>query len=457
MKKLLSVILILGAAFLLAACEPSETVKCGAGTVLKDGSCVAPENDEETDICGEGTTLVEGTCVLDEEDPLVCDEGYHEENGACVEDEEPVVCDEGYHEENGACVEDEDPLVCDEGYHEENGACVEDEEPLVCDEGYHEENGACVEDEVVDDAPANALEKLANIDFADSDLSAWSIEGNVALSHDASGYLVANVSSFTGQFYEENFLIRNLVTQSGYTYTVSFVAKTDVAGGRDVQFFLEDTDAGYAKYFLETETLTSDFQTFTYTYVATTTNNDTTLGVFVGEMVNAGLGNVIIDEIIIVKESGLVGTKVEEMLNSDFTDSDISNWVTEGNVALTHDANGYLVIDVTAFTGNFWEENVTYGDLIAEGWTNYTITVVIKGTVERDVILFAEDTDNGFEKYADVTFTVTTEWTTVELTFRPLVDNADTKIGFFFGTMDNAEAGQFMIDSITITAEPTFD
>jgi uncharacterized lipoprotein YddW (UPF0748 family) len=79
------------------------------------------------------------TSTVEKEEPLVCEQGYHEEDGVCVED--PLVCDDGYHEENGQCVID--PLVCNDGYHEEEGQCVKD--PLVCENGYYEYEGECVE------------------------------------------------------------------------------------------------------------------------------------------------------------------------------------------------------------------------------------------------------------------------------------------------------------------------
>lgn len=72
-----------------------------------------------------------------------CEDGYHEENGACVVD--VPVCEVGYHLENNTCVADE--LVCPIGTHEENGTCVDDPDPLVCEDGYHEENNECVKDE----------------------------------------------------------------------------------------------------------------------------------------------------------------------------------------------------------------------------------------------------------------------------------------------------------------------
>ncbi|MCF7925044.1 MAG: family 10 glycosylhydrolase [Candidatus Izimaplasma sp.] len=76
---------------------------------------------------------------VEKEVPLVCDSGYHEEDGVCVEDE--LICDPGYHEEEGNCVEDE--LICDLGYHEEDGACIEDVEEPTCPEGYEPIEGGC--------------------------------------------------------------------------------------------------------------------------------------------------------------------------------------------------------------------------------------------------------------------------------------------------------------------------
>ena len=142
------------------------------------------------------------------------------------------------------------------------------------------------------------------------------------------------------------------------------------------------------------------------------------------------------------------------MTNPDFANADISAWTKEGNITLTHDEQGYLVVNVSAFTGNFWEENITYRDLLAEAWTTYTVTITIKADVGRDVVLFAEDTNNGYQKYAEVTHSITTDWTTIDLTFKPLVDNADTTLGIFLGDMANAQLGNVYIDSIVITATP---
>jgi len=61
---------------------------------------------------GQGLGTIENDDV---EPPLVCDEGFHDEEGICVPDvEPPLVCDEGFHDEEGICVPDvEPPLMKD--------------------------------------------------------------------------------------------------------------------------------------------------------------------------------------------------------------------------------------------------------------------------------------------------------------------------------------------------------
>ncbi len=382
MKKITSVIFVFLIVFTLASCNTSSNIKCGAGTVYKDGTCQAPEQDDQT--------------PSDNQDP--------------TDNETPT----------------------------DNQNPTDNETP-------------------VDNTPVNALELIASTDFTSDDISAWVTEGNVELSHDSNGFLIVNVSSFTGEFYQENIQLPDMATEKDHTYTISIIAKTDINIGRDVQFFLEDTNNNFAKYFLETESLTTDFKTFTYTYVSTSDNSDSKLGIFLGSMENAELGNVIINSITVTKQDGLVGTYLEELENPGFDSNDISNWNKEGNVELSHDTNGYLVVNVTDLSVNFWEDNVTYGDLITEAWTNYTVTLRIKSSVERSIVVFAEDTNNGFAKYIEVTQSITTDWTEISISFKPTESNSDTKLGLFLGQMENASIGTIYIDSITIIADSTFE
>ena len=150
-------------------------------------------------------------------------------------------------------------------------------------------------------------EKLENVMFTDfpnqtftsSDISNQNPERNVVLTHNANGYLEANVSAYTGLFYQENIQLGGFYVTACVTYQVSFTVKTSIVGGRDVTFFVENTDAGYVKYFEITESITGAFQTFTYTFTPTQDNDYTKVGIFLGDMENAGLGIITIDSIII--------------------------------------------------------------------------------------------------------------------------------------------------------------
>lgn len=147
--------------------------------------------------------------------------------------------------------------------------------------------------------PDQFLEDLVNPAFTDADISMWQTEGQVVLSHNAAGYLEATVSGFTGAFYQDNLQLGGHVVRANVTYTVVIVLKTDVPAGRDVIFFIEDTNNNYAKYVESTATLTTDFTTFTYTFTPTVDNDDTKIGLFVGDMDNAALGTILIDSITI--------------------------------------------------------------------------------------------------------------------------------------------------------------
>ncbi|MDC0558861.1 carbohydrate binding domain-containing protein [Candidatus Izimaplasma bacterium] len=148
----------------------------------------------------------------------------------------------------------------------------------------------------------STMADMPNQDFTDADISGWGTEGTLTLAHDnTNGYMVVTVTELGANPWDQNigFPSQNLV--AGNTYEVTYVIKTAFAEGRDVTFFVENVDAGYAKYFEETETLTDSFQTFTYTFTPDANNDDTKLGIFFGNTSNPLIGDVIIDSITITE------------------------------------------------------------------------------------------------------------------------------------------------------------
>jgi hypothetical protein len=147
--------------------------------------------------------------------------------------------------------------------------------------------------------PDQLFEDLENPLFTNSDISMWKTEGQVTVSHNEEGYLEATVNGFTGAFYQDNIQLGGYFIRANITYTIEIIMKTDITNGRDVTFFIEDTDNNFSKYIESELSLTTAFQTFTYTFTPTVDNDDTKIGLFLGNINSAELGTIFIDKIII--------------------------------------------------------------------------------------------------------------------------------------------------------------
>ncbi len=133
-------------AALVSACSSGSSVgssdskdRCGRGTVLEDGKCVATDGA----VCGPGThDDGTGQCVADASGGLACGTGTHDDgNGNCVPDGGAGSCGAGTHDNgSGLCV----PDACQPGTHMDSaGHCV----PDACAAGTHNDgSGHCVPD-----------------------------------------------------------------------------------------------------------------------------------------------------------------------------------------------------------------------------------------------------------------------------------------------------------------------
>ena len=186
---------------------------------------------------------------------------------------------------------------------------------LTCGEGTVLEDGYCVIEQDVDD-PNNPLDtcseahnayEVVNGDFINAPAEPWFFIGGWmvnqpdsiwmqefdAIIFDVTDAALAERAVWDGAFWQPK-----VFTEAGYTYTVTYTLRTDEVNGRDVIVFLEDTDNNYIKFIEDTVTLTTEYQTFTYTYEATVDNNDTKVGIFFANDV----GTVIIDSILIERQ-----------------------------------------------------------------------------------------------------------------------------------------------------------
>jgi hypothetical protein len=134
MKSLSFVIFAMAVAVTCSGCGKVGT-PCGAGTIDREGRCVAEI------ICGTGTVNVGGTCVR--EDPTVCGAGTVNVGGKCVPDGSRTACGAGTVIMGGQCVPD-GSIICAQGtvFNPATSHC--DVDPSACGPGTAFLNGGCV-------------------------------------------------------------------------------------------------------------------------------------------------------------------------------------------------------------------------------------------------------------------------------------------------------------------------
>lgn len=234
MKSILKVVLIAVTLLIFSGCEKTDSFDCGEGTTLVDGACVPFTDDEINDEIPTNITCGAGTVLTD---------------GVCLPDGNNT----------GVPV----ASTCDNG------------------PGAHQ----VVNSDFVN-PPSEPWFFIGGWMVAQPD-SIW-MEDFDALIFDVTDAALAERAVWDGAFWQPK-----VYMEAGCTYTLTFTVRTDEVNGREVILFLEDTDDNYNKFIEETVTLSTEYQTFTYVYEATVTNNDSKIGLFFANDV----GTVIIDEI----------------------------------------------------------------------------------------------------------------------------------------------------------------
>ena len=362
-----------------------------------------------------------------------------------------------------ALVSCDEQLTCGEGTYLNNGTCIVGTDP---DKNNNQNNtGVCTDSkaayEVVNgdfmNAPAEPWFFIGGWMVNDPD-SIW-MENYNAIIFDVTDAAIDSRAVWDGAFWQPK-----IYTEAGYTYTVTFKVRTDEVNGREVIFFLEDTDNNYNKFFEDTVTLTQDYQLYTYEYVALTNNNDTKVGLFFAN----DIGTVIIDSILIdrVPTEGVPETcevvSLYEVVNGDFMNAPaepwffIGGWMVNDPDSIWMENYNAIIFDVTdaaidsraVWDGAFWQPKI-----YTEAGYTYTVTFKVR-TDEvngREVIFFLEDTDNNYNKFFEDTVTLTQDYQLYTYEYVALTNNNDTKVGLFFAN----DIGTVIIDSIIITREET--
>ena len=411
MKKILSLLLVLSLAFTLAACGDKDKIEelvCTGEQVLNAAKDACVDPDPVVTTCPDGQELVGDTCqdIVVVVDPT-CTATQQLIDGECVDD---AVCPTGTSNVNHVCKLDGLVLAGLPDLEVDSGTSVDlldgvtatgsdgtdysssitlqsDTCTIVDGSLFKDTGGACAvtynvivdgilarEERtitwVIDPNSVDTLADMRNQEFTDADISDWVIEGTLVLTHDPAGYLVVEVSALGGDPWSQNIGNINHIILPGTEYEVSYTLKTAYAEGRDVTFFVEDVNNGYSKYFEETRTLTNEFQTFTFTFTPDAFNDDTKLGIFLGNTSNPMIGTVIIDSITITAAGGgnvapVITGADDVVLNvdaefdarqgvvaTDFEDGDLTVYVAvQGVVDVTTPGTYVLTYTVIDFNG----------------------------------------------------------------------------------------------------------
>ncbi|BCR35804.1 hypothetical protein MPAN_006970 [Mariniplasma anaerobium] len=348
---------------------------------------------------------------------------------------------------------------------------------MSCGEGTILQDGLCVIESSVDDnndnidtcSDGHKAYEVVNGDFINPPAEPWFFIGGWMVSQpdsiwmedfDAIIFDVTDAALTERAVWDGAFWQPKVFTEAGYTYTVTYTLRTDEENGRDVIVFLENTDNNNFKFIEDTVSLTKEYQTFTYTYVATEDNNDTKVGIFFANDV----GTVIIDSILIDRTStnGEVvscstNLAIYEVVNGYFINPPAEPWFFIGGWMVSQPDSIWMedfdaiIFDVTdaalteraVWDGAFWQPKV-----FTEAGYTYIVTYTLRTDEEngRDVIVFLENTDNNNFKFIEDTVSLTKEYQTFTYTYVATEDNNDTKVGIFFAN----DVGTVIIDSILI-------
>ena len=225
------------------------------------------------------------------------------------------------------------------------------------------------------------------------------------------------------------------------SYSMSFRAKASEA-----RTMIAGIGLNAAPFHSSTETveLTTEWQTFTYTFV---TEDDTT-GTPYGDDnsrvlfdMGAEVGNVFIDDITVTELSG------ELLANGDFT-AGVASW--NSGVTVTEGDNSYFqaVVDTA---GDPWAVNLSQV-LTLEPSAQYVLTFKAKGAADRTLIAGIGLNAAPFHS-ATTIVTLTEEWTTYTYLFSAIDDTTSTPFGddnsrvlFDMG----ADVGEVSLDDISL-------
>ena len=302
----------------------------------------------------------------------------------------------------------------------------------------------------IDDVALNVLqqeEMVVNGDFENNGWNLWFQdwdEGNglASASYEiVNDEMVVTIGALGDYNYSIQLFQENLSVVEGTEYTITFDAKADSA--RDINLKFIDANG---KEFLYVASLTTEMQTFTYTFTYDGTATSGKIDFELGLIGSATAGNVTFDNVAMADDTNPVN-----VVNGDF--EQIVGWGyyahAEDGADMSMDiVNGELVIDVTNIGTAFWNIQILQEGIDVVQGTTYVVTFDAKAAVARDMNFVFIDANN--KEFRQV-FSLTTEMQT--FTFEFTYDGTATsgKLDFELGNISTSSVATVVtMDNINI-------
>lgn len=252
----------------------------------------------------------------------------------------------------------------------------------------------------------------------------WGAVGGITIDV-VNGQLVADVTSVSEQFWSVQLFQEGIVLVPGTEYTITFDAKSSVA--RDMSLVLI-TDVENRQTF----NLTTDMQTFTFTFIYSGTATTGKIDFELGNISAASVPSIVTFDNIAMTD----GTNPVTIVNGTFDqvigwNTWAQDWGATGAIDISI-VDQQLNANVTAVSEQFWSVQLFQEGIEVANGNVYIISFQAKADVARDFnVVFIDGNGVEFRQ----TFNLTTDMQTFTFTFLYNGTASTGKLDFEFGNI----------------------
>jgi len=212
------------------------------------------------------------------------------------------------------------------------------------------------------------------------------------------------------------------------TYTISFRARANSA--RPIVFNWAENGGDYKNYHQETANLTTNWQTFDYTFTSTETDLEARIVFFLGEE----SADVYLDDVAI-EEAGCGSEHCEMVSNGDFENGS-TNWLpyNHGNASSIWDFNNNVAkVSINNVGTERWHIQLIQRNIALEQDKMYNISFSARASAARKMNVSMQKQGGNYTTYYKEELDLTTGWQTYNFTFTSATTDLAARIVFFLG------------------------